>query len=78
MCSLRNGRRRHGNGGATPAPAGHRWSRSGEWSGEGDALWRIAAEEYGDPAQWRPIAAANNITNPRVLEPGTELIIPSI
>jgi len=45
---------------------------------EGDALWRIAAEEYGDPAQWRPIAAANNITNPRVLDPGTELIIPSI
>ena len=28
--------------------------------------------------QWRPIAAANNITNPRVLDPGTELIIPSI
>jgi nucleoid-associated protein YgaU len=45
---------------------------------EGDALWRIAAEEYGDPAHWRPIAAANNITAPRVLEPGTELIIPSI
>jgi hypothetical protein len=45
---------------------------------EGDALWHIAAEEYGDPAQWRPIATANNITNPRVLDPGTELIIPSI
>jgi nucleoid-associated protein YgaU len=45
---------------------------------QGDALWRIAAEEYGDPAQWRPIAAANQIINPRELEPGTELVIPSI
>jgi len=45
---------------------------------EGDTLWRIAAEEYGDPARWRPIATANRIINPRVLEPGAELMIPSI
>jgi nucleoid-associated protein YgaU len=45
---------------------------------EGDTLWRIAAEEYGDPARWRPIATANRIINPRVLEPGTVLMIPSI
>src|SRR5215468_8595453 len=46
--------------------------------GQGDTLWSIAAAEYGNPALWRPIALANAITNPRLLEPGTELIIPSV
>lgn len=45
---------------------------------QGDALWSIAAEEYGDPAKWRPIASTNGVTNPHALEPGTELIIPSL
>jgi hypothetical protein len=44
----------------------------------GDSLWLIAAEEYGDPSKWRAIADANNIDNPLVLEPGTEIIIPKI
>lgn len=44
----------------------------------GDSLWLIAAEEYGDPAKWRAIADANNIANPLVLEPGMEIIIPKI
>jgi hypothetical protein len=43
---------------------------------EGDALWSIAAREYNEPKEWRRIAQANNIDNPRVLDPGTELIIP--
>jgi hypothetical protein len=45
---------------------------------QGDSLWNIAAAEYGDPAKWRPIAKANKIVNPRQLEPGEELIIPSL
>jgi nucleoid-associated protein YgaU len=45
---------------------------------DGDSLWLIAAEEYGDPAKWRAIADANNIDNPLALEPGTEIIIPKI
>lgn len=45
---------------------------------EGDSLWRIAAEEYDDPAQWRAIAYDNNISNPRLLEPGTRLKIPPL
>lgn len=43
---------------------------------EGDSLWSIAAREYGDPADWRLIAEANRIDNPRLLEAGRELVIP--
>lgn len=44
----------------------------------GDTLSAIAAAEYRDATRWRPIAAANRITNPRVLVPGTVLIIPAL
>jgi nucleoid-associated protein YgaU len=44
---------------------------------EGDRLDLIAHEEYGDTAQWRLIAAANGITNPRNLRPGSTLVIPN-
>jgi LysM repeat protein len=44
----------------------------------GDTLSSIAAAEYGDPASWRPIAAANGIDNPRVLAPGRRLVVPSL
>jgi LysM repeat protein len=44
----------------------------------GDSLWAIAAKEYGDPAQWRPIAYKNNIENPRKLEMGREITIPPL
>ncbi len=43
---------------------------------QGDSLWTIAFKEYGDPADWRLIADANHIDNPRRLEPGKELLIP--
>lgn len=43
---------------------------------KGDSLWTIAAKEYGDPADWRLIADANQIENPRTLQPGQELVIP--
>jgi nucleoid-associated protein YgaU len=42
----------------------------------GDTLSSIAAEEYADPALWRPIARANGIVNPRRLQPGQVLAIP--
>lgn len=44
---------------------------------EGDTLWGIAEEEYGDPTEWKRIAEANDIENPRSLQPGTTLTIPS-
>ncbi|MFZ2498189.1 MAG: LysM peptidoglycan-binding domain-containing protein [Methanosarcina sp.] len=44
---------------------------------EGTNLSAIAGEVLGDPGAWREIAELNNIDNPRKLEPGKTLIIPS-
>lgn len=43
---------------------------------EGDSLWFIASEEYGNPDDWRLIAKGNRIDNPRKLIPGNALVIP--
>lgn len=45
---------------------------------QGDQLWQIAAEEYEDPALWRAIAKANDLSDPRQLEPGSLLKIPRL
>jgi len=45
---------------------------------EGDTLWLIADEEYGDPGHWRTIADANDIDNPRAVEPGESLELPPL
>jgi len=44
----------------------------------GDRLDNIAAKEYGDAGNWRPIAEANNLDDPRRLQPGHVLIIPPL
>ncbi len=44
----------------------------------GDRIDNIAAEEYGDPELWRPIADANNLDDPSWLEPGTMLVLPRL
>ncbi len=44
----------------------------------GDTLSGIAGREYGDPGNWRPIAAANGIDDPLALYPGQVLVIPAI
>ncbi len=44
----------------------------------GDTLSGIAAKEYGDAGEWRRIAEANRIDNPRRLAPGTALFIPPL
>ncbi len=43
---------------------------------DGDTLASIAYREYGDPARWRLIAAANGLTTVRRLSPGAVLVIP--
>jgi len=45
---------------------------------EGDTLWLVASKEYGDAEHWRTIADANDIQNPRALEPGEELELPPL
>lgn len=42
----------------------------------GDSLSSMANDAYGDPSKWRDIAEKNNISNPRVLDPGKEITIP--
>ena len=42
----------------------------------GDTLDRIAATYYGNPTQWRDIAAANGLRDPLDLKPGSLLAIP--
>jgi LysM repeat protein len=44
----------------------------------GQTLSSIAAERYGDARQWRPIAIANGIDDPRSLTPGQSLVVPSL
>lgn len=44
----------------------------------GDTLMGIAAAFYGDVAEWRRIAEANHIEDPRRLTPGRALAIPRI
>jgi len=52
--------------------------RKGREIRAGDRLSSIASEEYADPRKWRPIADANNLDDPRHLEPGRRLVIPAL
>ena len=45
---------------------------------KGDTLQRIAAQEYGDPNKWRPIAEANGIDNPLTIPVGRALKVPAL
>lgn len=58
-------------------------NQSSDWTkrrivADGDRLDLIAAIEYGDAAEWRTIAAANEIDNPRLLQPGQEIRLPPL
>jgi Contractile injection system tube protein/LysM domain len=44
----------------------------------GETLALIAHEEYEDPAEWRRIADANGINDPKDVKPGTVLTLPPI
>ena len=45
---------------------------------QGDTLWSLSAKEYGQPEQWRAIADANGLANPRLLRSGERLVLPAI
>jgi hypothetical protein len=44
----------------------------------GETLALLAHEEYDDPAEWRRIADANGIDDPKDVKPGTLLLLPPI
>src|SRR5262249_15122699 len=46
--------------------------------GDGETLDAIAAQVYGDPAFWRPLASANRLANPRGLVTGQLLMLPPL
>jgi len=45
---------------------------------EGERIDLIAADEYGDASLWPAIARANRLARPRILAPGTLLVIPPL
>ena len=45
---------------------------------DGDRLYAFAYAEYGDCGEWRRIARANDIDDPRRLDSGTDIVIPPI
>jgi nucleoid-associated protein YgaU len=46
--------------------------------GFGEQLFMLADSEYGDPAKWKPIAAANDIMNPRLAGSARQMRVPSL
>jgi nucleoid-associated protein YgaU len=43
-----------------------------------EQLWLIAAREYDDPNEWTRIAQANDLDDPRAIEPGDWLLLPPL
>jgi nucleoid-associated protein YgaU len=43
-----------------------------------EGLWLMAAREYDDPNEWVRIAEANDLDDPREIEPGDWLLLPPI
>lgn len=45
---------------------------------QGDSLWSFSGREYGQCEQWRVIAQANGIVNPRRLDTGSMIKLPAL
>lgn len=43
-----------------------------------ERLWFIAAREYDDASEWKRVADANDLDDPREIEPGDWLLLPPI
>ncbi|MGD9932227.1 MAG: LysM peptidoglycan-binding domain-containing protein [Dehalococcoidia bacterium] len=44
----------------------------------GDTIDKIVATEYGNTKHWRDIAILNNVDDPRLIPPGTKLLLPRL
>lgn len=68
-----------GGSGGGSGGGGEKEPEQDEWVvKEGDTLWEIAREVYGEPYQWEQIADENGIKDERNLQIGTVLKIPPI
>lgn len=56
----------------SPSPSGNSYTVK-----QGDTLWALAQEHFGDGTRWREIASANSIMDPSALVIGQEIIIPA-
>jgi len=45
---------------------------------QGDSLWKIAHDAYGDVGHWRALAASNDVHDPFRIDSGSRLIVPPI
>lgn len=75
-CSLTIEEASTGSAGQNPT-SGAREARRTHEVVAGDSLPQLAWHEYGDATAWRVIAEANDIDDPMVLVPGTELLVPA-
>jgi len=74
-------KKKYGKGGTTKAKldAKKKGTSSKSYSvKKGDTLWDLAVKYYGDGTQWKKIARANGVKDPKKLQIGTKLKIPGI
>jgi LysM repeat protein len=44
----------------------------------GDNLWNVAQSQYGSGAYFTDIARRNHISNPNLVQPGQQLVLPPV
>ncbi|WP_344543034.1 LysM peptidoglycan-binding domain-containing protein [Streptomyces levis] len=71
-------KRKYGKDGTTKAKqdAKKKGGEAKHTTKKGDTLWDLAVKHYGDGTQWKKIARANGVKDPRKLPVGKELKIP--
>jgi LysM repeat protein len=72
-------KKKYGKGGTTKAKqdAANKTAKSYTVK-KGDTLWDLAVKYYGDGTQWKKIAKANGVKDPKKLQIGTKLKIPGV
>jgi len=76
-------KKKYGKGGTTKAKLDAKKKTSATTSKsytvkKGDTLWDLAVKYYGDGTQWKKIAKANGVKDPKKLQIGTKLKIPGV